>query len=122
MRKVVSAHIDHAERRVRVIVIDGERTRRRVRWSAPSRPLSFARWSHHLVTEFSTPFRRRGAGRNTRGRVCSRLHRSGYGPKPPELLQDRAFPKCRQDPEKHERIAPMGKGVRIGAAKGAVSA
>ena len=48
-----------------------ERRRPRVRWSAPADHTAALDRSTELGTELRLPFRRRGASRNTRGRVCS---------------------------------------------------
>jgi hypothetical protein len=50
---------------------NGERTRPRVQWSAPRRPQMHSRWECHWVTHLSPIPTGGGAGRHTRGRVCS---------------------------------------------------
>ena len=53
------------------IQLNGERTRPRVRCSAPSRNTGGVHNAHHLVTALSLTLTGEGAGQHTRGRVCS---------------------------------------------------
>jgi hypothetical protein len=52
-------------------VVNGERTRLRVQWSAPRRPQMHLRSERNWVTHLRPIPTGGGAGRHTRGRVCS---------------------------------------------------